>query len=88
MAIKLSSVGSLRVRPTYVGFPIEAVHPWNESISDERIAFYCTLYNAKGEVIEDLGDEVWVAWQHWQDKPKKTDRYFKTELRLWVDSSQ
>jgi hypothetical protein len=38
MAIKLSAVGSLRVRPTYVGFPTEAAHPWNQSISDERIA--------------------------------------------------
>ncbi|MEA5566657.1 hypothetical protein [Anabaena sp. UHCC 0399] len=43
---------------------------------------YCALYNAKGEVIEDMGDEVWVAWEHWKDKPKKTDRYFKDELRL------
>lgn len=43
---------------------------------------YCALYNARGEVIEDLGDEVWVAWEHWQDKPKKNDRYFKDELRL------
>ncbi|MEA5569238.1 hypothetical protein [Anabaena sp. UHCC 0399] len=43
---------------------------------------YCALYNARGEVIEDLGDEVWVAWEHWKDKPKKTDRYFKDELRL------
>ncbi|RCJ40894.1 hypothetical protein A6770_37095 [Nostoc minutum NIES-26] len=43
---------------------------------------YCALYNAKGEVIEDLGDEVWVAWEHWKDKPKKTDRYFKDDLRL------
>ncbi|WP_067777310.1 hypothetical protein [Nostoc sp. NIES-3756] len=43
---------------------------------------YCALYAARGEVIEDLGDEVWVAWEHWQDKPKKTDRYFKDELRL------
>ncbi|BBD62935.1 hypothetical protein NIES2109_57850 (plasmid) [Nostoc sp. HK-01] len=43
---------------------------------------YFALYAAKGEVIEDMGDEVWVAWQHWKDKPKKTDRYFKDELRL------
>jgi DNA repair exonuclease SbcCD ATPase subunit len=43
---------------------------------------YSALYNAKGKVIEDMGDEVWVAWEHWQDKPKKTDRYFKDELRL------
>ncbi|ABA24799.1 conserved hypothetical protein (plasmid) [Trichormus variabilis ATCC 29413] len=43
---------------------------------------YCALYNAKGEVIEDMGDEVWVAWEHWRDRGKKTDRYFKDELRL------
>jgi hypothetical protein len=43
---------------------------------------YCALYAARGEVIEDLGDEVWVAWEHWRDRGKKTDRYFKDELRL------
>ncbi|QLE59678.1 hypothetical protein [Nostoc sp. TCL26-01] len=43
---------------------------------------YCALYIATGEVIEDMGDEVWVAWEHWKDRPKKTDRYFKNELRL------
>jgi DNA repair exonuclease SbcCD ATPase subunit len=43
---------------------------------------YCALYKARGEVIEDLGDAVWVAWDHWKEKPKKTDRYFKDELRL------
>jgi DNA repair exonuclease SbcCD ATPase subunit len=43
---------------------------------------YYALYNARGEVIEDLGDAVWVAWDHWKEKPKKTDRYFKDELRL------
>ncbi|WP_414755278.1 hypothetical protein [Anabaena sp. CCY 9910] len=43
---------------------------------------YCALYPAKGEVIEDMGDEVWVAWEHWRDRGKKTDRYFKDELRL------
>jgi hypothetical protein len=43
---------------------------------------YCALYNALGEVIEDLGDEVWVTWEHWKDRPKKTDRYFKDDLRL------
>ncbi|BAT56822.1 hypothetical protein NOS3756_58340 (plasmid) [Nostoc sp. NIES-3756] len=43
---------------------------------------YCALYAARGAVIEDLGDEVWVAWEHWRDKGKKTDRYFKDELRL------
>ncbi|MBD2468824.1 hypothetical protein [Nostoc sp. FACHB-145] len=49
---------------------------------------YCALYPAKGEVIEDMGDEVWVAWDHWRDKPKKTDRYFKDELRFWQDEGQ
>ncbi|BCL38997.1 hypothetical protein NSMS1_54440 [Nostoc sp. MS1] len=43
---------------------------------------YCALYIATGEVIEDLSDEVWVAWEHWKERPKKTDRYFKNELRL------
>ncbi|BAY41837.1 hypothetical protein NIES2111_62330 (plasmid) [Nostoc sp. NIES-2111] len=46
---------------------------------------YCALYSARGEVIQDLGDEVWVAWEHWQDRPKKTDRYFKDELRLLLN---
>ncbi|MBD2302571.1 MULTISPECIES: hypothetical protein [Nostocales] len=49
---------------------------------------YCALYNARGEVIEDLGDEVWVAWEHWKDQPKKTDRYFKDELRFWHEHNQ
>ncbi|MBD2458181.1 hypothetical protein H6G80_29460 [Nostoc sp. FACHB-87] len=49
---------------------------------------YCALYNAKGEVIEDMGEEVWVAWEHWKDKPKKTDRYFKDELRFWQETNQ
>ncbi|MBU7585718.1 MAG: hypothetical protein KAF91_23010 [Nostoc sp. TH1S01] len=48
---------------------------------------YCALYNAKGEVIEDMGEEVWVAWEHWRDKPKKTDRYFKDELRFWQETT-
>ncbi|MBD2534015.1 hypothetical protein H6G97_32505 [Nostoc flagelliforme FACHB-838] len=44
---------------------------------------YHTLYVARGEVIEDLGDEVIVAWDHWQKESKKTDRYFRDELRFW-----
>ncbi|MFN6572509.1 hypothetical protein [Dendronalium sp. ChiSLP03b] len=43
---------------------------------------YFALYVRKGEVIEDLGSEVVVAWDHWKDRPKKTDRYFKNDLRL------
>jgi len=49
---------------------------------------YCALYIERGEVIEDLGDEVWVAWDHWKDRPKKTDRYFKDELRFWHEQNQ
>ncbi|MBD2492000.1 hypothetical protein [Aulosira sp. FACHB-615] len=48
---------------------------------------YCALYPKRGEVIEDMGDEVWVAWDHWKDKPKKTDRYFKDELRFWQETT-
>lgn len=44
---------------------------------------YRTLYVARGEVIQDLGDEVIVAWDHWQNDSKKTDRYFRNELRFW-----
>jgi hypothetical protein len=45
---------------------------------------YFTLYNARGEVVEDLGeDEVLVAWDHWKDQGKKTSRYFLNELRFW-----
>ncbi|WP_308189215.1 hypothetical protein [Nostoc mirabile] len=38
---------------------------------------YRTLYVARGEVIQDLGDEVIVAWDHWQNESKKADRYFR-----------
>ncbi|MEH2279712.1 MAG: hypothetical protein V7K40_34405 [Nostoc sp.] len=44
---------------------------------------YRTLYVEGGEVIQDLGDEVIVAWDHWQNESKKTDRYFRDELRFW-----
>jgi DNA repair exonuclease SbcCD ATPase subunit len=44
---------------------------------------YRTLYVERGEVVEDLGDEVIVAWDHWQKESKKTDRYFRDELRFW-----
>jgi hypothetical protein len=45
---------------------------------------YYTLYNARGEVVEDLGeDEVLVAWDHWKNEGKKTSRYFRHELRFW-----
>jgi hypothetical protein len=44
---------------------------------------YRTLYMERGEVVEDLGDEVIVAWDCWRNESKKTDRYFKSELRFW-----
>jgi hypothetical protein len=46
------------------------------------------LYLARGEVIEDLGEEVIVAWDHWAERGKKTDRYFKSELRFWQSENQ
>ncbi|AUB43680.1 ATPase involved in DNA repair (plasmid) [Nostoc flagelliforme CCNUN1] len=45
---------------------------------------YYTLYLARGEVVEDLGEEeVLVAWDHWKNEGKKTSRYFRNELRFW-----
>ncbi len=44
---------------------------------------YRTLYVERGEVIEDLGEEVLVAWDCWRNQSKKTDRYFRDELRFW-----
>ncbi|MFS0519340.1 hypothetical protein ACEYW6_32235 [Nostoc sp. UIC 10607] len=44
---------------------------------------YRTLYVERGEVVEDLGEEVLVAWDCWRNQSKKTDRYFRDELRFW-----
>ncbi|QHG20308.1 hypothetical protein [Nostoc sp. ATCC 53789] len=44
---------------------------------------YRTLYVERGEVVEDLGEEVVVAWDCWRNQSKKTDRYFRDELRFW-----
>ncbi|MBD2246535.1 hypothetical protein [Nostoc sp. FACHB-888] len=44
---------------------------------------YRTLYVQRGEVVEDLGEELVVAWDHWRNQSKKTDRYFRDELRFW-----
>ncbi|MEH1810710.1 hypothetical protein [Nostoc sp.] len=49
---------------------------------------YRTLYVARGEVIQDLGDEVIVAWDCWKEQSKKTDRYFRDELRFWKDENE
>ncbi|MEA5603200.1 hypothetical protein [Nostoc sp. UHCC 0252] len=44
---------------------------------------YRTLYVERGEVVEDLGEELVVAWDCWQERSKKTDRYSREELRFW-----
>jgi hypothetical protein len=44
---------------------------------------YRTLYVERGEVVEDLGEELLVAWDCWQERSKKTDRYSREELRFW-----
>ncbi|MBW4426962.1 MAG: hypothetical protein KME50_21575 [Nostoc desertorum CM1-VF14] len=44
---------------------------------------YRTLYVERGEVVEDLGEELVVAWDCWNEQSKKTDRYFQDELRFW-----
>jgi hypothetical protein len=46
---------------------------------------YFALYNARGEVIQDLGTDVWVAWDHWKDRTEKSFRHDKNELRLLED---
>ncbi|MBN3869705.1 hypothetical protein [Nostoc sp. JL33] len=40
------------------------------------------LYIAKGKVVQDLGEQVVVAWDNSQDEPKNTSIYNKYELRL------
>lgn len=44
---------------------------------------YRTLYVERGEVVEDLGEKLVVAWDCWKEQSKKTDRYFRDELRFW-----
>ncbi|ACC85120.1 conserved hypothetical protein (plasmid) [Nostoc punctiforme PCC 73102] len=44
---------------------------------------YRTLYVERGEVVEDLGEEFLVAWDCWKERSKKTERYFRDELRFW-----
>ncbi|MBD2520438.1 hypothetical protein H6G93_36970 [Nostoc sp. FACHB-973] len=44
---------------------------------------YRTLYVERGEVVDDLGEELVVAWDCWKEQSKKTDRYFRDELRFW-----
>jgi hypothetical protein len=40
------------------------------------------LYIAKGKVVQDLGEQVVVAWDNSQDEPKNIERYNKNELRF------
>ncbi|WP_193200667.1 hypothetical protein [Nostoc sp. MG11] len=49
---------------------------------------YRTLYVERGEVVQDLGEEVVVAWDCWKEQSKKTDRYFRDELRFWKGENQ
>ncbi|MBW4456828.1 MAG: hypothetical protein KME55_31435 [Nostoc indistinguendum CM1-VF10] len=49
---------------------------------------YRTLYVERGEVVKDLGEEVVVAWDCWKEQSKKTDRYFRDELRFWQPQPQ
>lgn len=44
---------------------------------------YRTLYVERGEVVEDLSEELVVAWDCWKERSKKTERYFRDELRFW-----
>ncbi|AUB35415.1 ATPase involved in DNA repair [Nostoc flagelliforme CCNUN1] len=43
---------------------------------------YHTLYIARGKVIQDLGEQVVVAWDNSQDEPKNTSKYPKNQLRF------
>ncbi|MBD2564675.1 MULTISPECIES: hypothetical protein [Nostoc] len=49
---------------------------------------YRTLYVERGEVVEDLGEELVVAWDCWKERSKKTERYFRDELRFWQGENQ
>ncbi|WP_375497133.1 hypothetical protein [uncultured Nostoc sp.] len=44
---------------------------------------YRTLYLQRGEVIEEQGGKVVVAWDHWRNELKKTQSYSREELRFW-----
>jgi hypothetical protein len=43
---------------------------------------YHPLYIAKGKVVQDLGEQVVVAWDNCHDEPKNTQKYNKSELRF------
>ncbi|MBC1221289.1 hypothetical protein, partial [Nostoc sp. UCD120] len=42
---------------------------------------YRTLYLQRGEVVDEVGGKVVVAWDHWRNELKKTQSYSREELR-------
>ncbi|MFS0519847.1 hypothetical protein ACEYW6_34825 [Nostoc sp. UIC 10607] len=44
---------------------------------------YRTLYLERGEVVDEVGGKVVVAWDHWRNELKKTQSYSREELRFW-----
>ncbi|MEJ6486026.1 hypothetical protein N0Y54_32995 [Nostoc punctiforme UO1] len=44
---------------------------------------YRTLYLQRGEVVDEVGGKVVVAWDHWRNELKKTQSYSREELRFW-----
>ncbi|MBN3877039.1 hypothetical protein [Nostoc sp. JL23] len=49
---------------------------------------YRTLYLERGEVVDEVGGKVLVAWDHWRNELKKTQTYSREELRFWQGENQ
>ena len=49
---------------------------------------YRTLYLERGEVVDEVGGKVVVAWDHWRNELKKTQSYSREELRFWQGENQ
>ncbi len=49
---------------------------------------YRTLYLQRGEVVDEVGGKVVVAWDHWRNELKKTQSYSREELRFWQGENQ
>nr|WP_223278516.1 hypothetical protein [Nostoc sp. 'Peltigera membranacea cyanobiont' 232] len=49
---------------------------------------YRTLYLQRGEVVDEVGGKVVVAWDHWRNELKKTQSYSREELRFWKGENQ
>nr|WP_230968137.1 hypothetical protein [Nostoc sp. WHI] len=71
MCVPGFSTSQNRVAPISIGSIVAHADP------------YRTLYVERGEVMQDLGEELVVAWDSWKEQSKKTDRYFRDELRFW-----